>query len=187
MEEASLYNMIQGCLRNSPVHQKQLYQYCFTSMMKVCLRYCKNTDDAAACYNEAMRKVFQNIAQCRNEAAFMGWVKQIVVNTSINDLKSRARFEKRHLTQGDETAVFDLSAQPATDITAAEILQFVQQLPPTHSLVFNLYAIEGYTHEEISQQLSIAVGTSKWYLSEARQKLKKNLNNVKHNETITYR
>jgi len=175
MNEINLSEIIAGCIRRSAEHQKKLYQYFFSSMMKICLRYCHCTDDAAACYNESMRKVFSKIEQCRDEKLLLAWVKKIVINTCLTELKKRSRFEERQVSiDNDFDNKLDFPVHSNT-ISATEILQYVQALPPTHLLVFNLYAIEGYTHEEIGKMLKIATGTSKWYLSDARNKLKKSL------------
>lgn len=180
MDDLQLQAIIKGCKIFSPIHQKQLYNYCFAAMMKICLRYNKNMADAAACYNTAMYKVFSKIEQYKGEGAFLGWVRKCVVNTCISEIKQSAKFDYKHLEDVDS----DVAVPDAGNfIEAKEILLLVQQLPATYSLVFNMYIMEGYSHAEISKMLGISAGTSKWYLHEARNQLKEKIEQLYYNES----
>lgn len=180
MGDINLEEIIIGCKKSLPACQKQLYHYCFNSMMKICLRYNNNTDDAAACYNTAMYKVFSKINQYKGEGAFMGWVQKCVVNTCITEIKKRVKFDYKHVDDyKNDVVVPDVG----NAIEAKEILLLVQQLPANYLLVFNMYVIEGYSHVEISKLLNISAGTSKWYLHEARNQLKEKIEQLYYNET----
>jgi RNA polymerase sigma-70 factor, ECF subfamily len=150
-EQVDLY--IKGCLQKDPRSEEMLYRYCFTNLIKVCMRYHANQDDATASFNKAMHKVFDKLKSYRKEGVFLGWVRTIIVNTCLNDL-SREK----------------------------EILSLVQELPATCRTVFNLYVMEGYTHEQIAKELRIAAGTSKWQLNQARTLLKDKLSQLSKNE-----
>lgn len=168
--------MIEGCRRNERLWQKQLYEYCFGEMMKVCLRYHRNEQEAGASFNNAMFKVFANIGQFRSDGEFMGWVRRIIVNTCLSALRQSSRFEARELDQVAETNAADPEIYQS--LSAREILAMVQELDETHRLVFNLFVMEGYTHDEIAAQLGIAKGTSKWYLHEAKKQLKEKIKSL---------
>lgn len=168
-----------GCRNGDRLSQKQLYNYCFQVMMKVCIRYHANMDDAANSFNAAMLKVFQNIKQYRGEGDLMAWIRRIVVNTCLTAVKSQARFEYRELEEG-----LNVSFEPEVyqHLQAKEILDLVHELENTQRLVFNLFVMEGYTHDKIAQQLNIPKGTSKWYLHEARKQLKEKIKFLFKNE-----
>lgn len=142
-------------------------------MMKVCLRYHKNSQEAGASFNNAMFKVFANIHQYKAEGEFLGWVRRIMVNTCLTALRQSSRFETRELEQVPDTNAVEPDIYQS--LNAREILAMVQELDGTHRLVFNLFVMEGYTHDEIGEQLGIAKGTSKWYLHEAKKQLKEKI------------
>ena len=179
MDDVNLDEMIRGCKNGTPMYQKQLYHYCFSAMMKICLRYNKNTDDAAACYNTAMHKVFTKINQYKGEGSFLGWVQKCVVNTCISEIKKRVKFDYKNLEDNENSFV---APEASSNIEVKDILLLVQQLPANYSLVFNMYVMEGYNHVEVSKILGISAGTSKWYLHEAKDKLKEKLEELYYNE-----
>ncbi len=163
-------SILQGCKKQSAAAQEQLYKFCFSDMMKVCLRYHKNLQDAGSSYNAAMAKVFKHIESYRGDGSLFGWIRSIVVNTCIGEIRSRVRFKSIEI----DALPADQFLEPESldVITAKEILGLVQALPSTHTLVFNLHVMEGYAHHEIAEILNISTGTSKWYLHEARKQLK---------------
>jgi RNA polymerase sigma-70 factor (ECF subfamily) len=179
MGHQDLNAMQKGCRSGDQLSQKQLYNHCFPVMMKVCARYHKNMDDAANSFNASMLKVFQNIKQYRGEGDLMAWIRRIVVNTCLTAVKSQARFEYREL---EEVSNASFEPEVYQHLQAKEILDLVHELEDTQKLVFNLFVMEGYTHDEIAQQLNIAKGTSKWYLHEARKQLKEKIKLLFHNE-----
>jgi RNA polymerase sigma-70 factor (ECF subfamily) len=148
-------------------------------MMKVCARYHNNMDDAANSYNAAMLKVFQNINQFRGEGDLMAWIRRIVVNTCLTAVKSQARFEYREL---EEVSNESFEPEVYQYIQAREILELVHELENTQKLVFNLFVMEGFSHDDIAKQLGIPKGTSKWYLHEARKHLKEKIKFLFKNE-----
>jgi RNA polymerase sigma-70 factor, ECF subfamily len=181
--EQRLENIISGCLKNNPASQKMLYHLCFEQMMRVCLRYHQNTDDAAVSYNEAMYKVFTKIGQYKQEGEFLGWVRRIMVNTCLNAMKQQARFTAVTI-QEDQGQQAYISPEVYGQLQRQDLLRYVQELPRSSALVFNLYIMEGYTHEQIAAQLSISPGTSKWHLNNARELLKEKIKSMQQNETV---
>ena len=172
MDERHLVN---ACLKGDSKAQKQLYERFAPKMFGVCLRYAKDDDTAQDYLQEGFIRVFNNLDKFRFEGSFEGWIRRIVVNTALEKLrkvdviKNSVEVEKALFTTDDVEQVMD-------QINAGELLQLIQTLPTGFRTVFNLYAIEGYTHQEIGKMLHISEGTSKSQYSRARQWLQLRLN-----------
>ncbi len=178
----NLEEIIKKCQKNNGKAQKQLYD-CFSPWLYgVCLQYCKDKTEAEDHLQESFIKIFTNIKKYRFEGSFEGWMRRIVVNTII------ATFRKKNPVYFVDS-IEDI-AKDTPDINEhieivnkKELLSFIEELPPKYKLVFNLYALEGYSHQEISDILGISVGTSKSNLSRARKILKDRLS-IKKNDSI---
>lgn len=146
-------------------------------MMKVCKLYTFNAADVTAMYNQAMLKVLTNIQQYKGEGDVMAWVRRIVVNVCIDNCRGRAKYELKELNEQHENEMF---AHPEVygAISAKEIMLIIKELPVNTGLVFNMYVMEGYKHNEIAERLGIQTGTSKWHLNEARKLLKNKLDSL---------
>lgn len=141
--------------------------------MTIAMRYATDEHEAADILGHAFVKMFRSIhAFDETKGNFHGWVKKIIINEALDQIKLRSRFVSLEIETVEEPFVNN-SIIEKTD--AAAILQLVRQLPPATHAVFVLYAIDGFTHKEISTQLNISEGTSKWHLSEARKILQKKL------------
>lgn len=160
-----------GCRRDDRRAQKELYRHCYVSAMGICLRYANNREDAASIMNEGFFKVFSRISSYDFDRSFIIWMNKIMTNTAIDFYRSNLRFT--HNTQ-DIDNLESLNAE-AEDVLAKlhykDLLEMVHSLTPAYRAVFNLYAIEGYSHEDIAQLLGISIGTSKSNLFKARAKL----------------
>lgn len=140
------------------------------------MQYSRDEQDAGDIMSHAFVKLFKSIASFDvTKGNFHGWVKRIIINEALDHIKQRNRFTTQELDKAEEPYINNTTIEK-TD--AAEIMQFIKQLPPATHAVFVLYAIEGYTHKEISIQLGISEGTSKWHLSEARKNLQKKLTGI---------
>ncbi len=138
------------------------------------MRYSRDEQDAADILSHAFVKVFKHIHQYDgSKGNFHAWLKRIVINEGLDHIKARNRFDSP--TELDAAEEVPINHSVVEQMEAGEILQLVQKLPPTTHAVFVLYAVEGYTHREIGEQLQISEGTSKWYLSEARKALQQML------------
>jgi RNA polymerase sigma-70 factor (ECF subfamily) len=182
--QKNLLHIIEGCKQNELRAQEELYRYCYPDMLKVCLRYTSgDLDRAGGLYNQAMFKVFSNIIQFRNEGEFLGWIRKIVVNVCIDSCRSLAKFIVSDIS---ETAEYILPVLPEiyNKISGNEIIKLVHQLPKNTGLVFNLFVMEGYKHNEIGAMLGISPGTSKWHLNEARRILKERIETVFKKEKL---
>jgi RNA polymerase sigma-70 factor (ECF subfamily) len=140
-------------------------------MYGVCLRYAKDATEAEDNLQEGFIKVFANLKSFRQDGSFEGWVRRIMINVSLEKLR------KQHLLYPvEDVAVYDtvnFSDDVIARIAAEDLLKLIQQLPPRYRLVFNLYVIDGMSHQEIAKQMSITEGTSKSNLARAREILKK--------------
>lgn len=168
--------IIQGCKDKQGSAQRQLYELVAGRMMGVCLRYAKDDEEAKDLLQEGFIKVFQQIDVFRGEGSFEGWIKKIFINTALESIR-----KKKLLTQPleDEEDASDNFLIQENKLEAKELLQMIRKLPDGYRVVFNLYAIEGFNHREIAQQLNITEGTSKSQYARARQFLQKVLTEEK--------
>jgi RNA polymerase sigma factor (sigma-70 family) len=154
--------------------QEKLYRSYYSYAMAVCQRYTKSKDEAMEICNDGFLKVFLKGAQFDNKYPFKAWLKRIMVNTAIDF----NRKNQKYANHDDIETAYNVSSnyESATDKLGYEqLLELIQKLNPAYRDVFNLFAIDGYSHEEISKMLDIPVGTSKSKLSRARNTLKQML------------
>lgn len=159
-------DIILGCIKGDRKCQKLIYDRFAGKMLAVCMRYAKDRAEAEDMLQEGFVKVFLNIERFKHEGSFEGWVRRIMIFTAINLFKYRMRKFQEDLDQEHFDAPYqdDLIEK----ISVKELLALIQQMPEGYRMVFNLYAIEGYTHHEISQMMGIAEGTSKSQYARAR-------------------
>lgn len=146
--------------------QKIAYERFASRMMAVCLRYVANRDDAEEVLIDGFMRVFERIDQFRNEGSFEGWVRRVMVTESLMFLRKNKAWRQ-------EVPLDDMGLEPDYDwadaqLDAEALIRLVAQLPDGYRTVFNLYAIEGYSHAEIAELTGISEGTSKSQLSRAR-------------------
>lgn len=168
MNEAEL---IEGCISGNPRAQKQLYDTFSGKMMGVCLRYCKNQETAEDAIQEGFIKVFSKISEYNHIGSFEGWIRRIMVNTSLDLLRKN----KKHAFQVDvDELEFMLTDNELVtgNMATEELLNILKTLPDGYRVVFNMFAIEGYSHKEIAEQLGVSENTSKSQYSRARAYLR---------------
>ena len=166
-------DLITACRQGSGRAQKLLYERFAGLMLGVCLRYLRRREDAEEAMLGGFAKVFRALDQYRHEGSFEGWIRRIMVNEALGQLR---RKEPLHLAIDDLT--YDVPATAATaesQLNADDMLALLSELPAGYRTVFNLYALEGYTHPEIGELLGISEGTSKSQLSKARGMLQRRL------------
>jgi RNA polymerase sigma factor (sigma-70 family) len=170
--------LVEGCKRESRIAQKELFSKLYGRLLTICMRYSDDRDEAEDILQNGFIKVFKSIDNYKGDGSFEGWVKRIIVNTAIDNYrrkKIRPVVTDTELTDrmGDqlEDELEDESVYEKIPISA--VMEAVQKLSPAYKTVFNLYVLEGYNHNEISETLGISVGTSKSNLSKARFNLKK--------------
>ena len=163
--------LIRGCLKEDESAQRELFRRYAGKMLAVCQRYARNSMDAEDIIQDAFIKVFDKIRQFKFEGSFEGWIRKIVVNTALKKY-TVIRYDKEvsGYEIGDRDSTMEASAN--SHLGEKELLGLINKLPDGYRLIFNLYVIEGYQHEEIAQLLKIQPGTSRSQLVKARNMLK---------------
>ena len=170
--------LIQGCLRRDRVAQKYLYDTFSPKMYPLCCRYVKDLSDAEDILVTAFTHILDRIGQYRGEGSFEGWIKRIVINEALNFLR---RKKNMYMTTTLDDVDYELAAPHEHDRLAEEdLLRMIGELPPGYRIIFNMYAIDGFSHKEIAAQLNISENTSKSQLSRARVYLQKLLAEREH-------
>jgi RNA polymerase sigma-70 factor (ECF subfamily) len=179
--------LIQACLAKKRKAQFALYERYKARMYAVCLRYAKDPAQAQDFLQEGFIKVFQALHQYRFEVAIEFWMKRIIINACISELRRKKEpvnesvpFDLKHESREEETG----ESVSTYGLAPGELVTIIQQLPKGYRSIFNLYAIEGYSHEEISEILSISMGTSRSQYARARKALASSISqlNVKNHE-----
>ena len=163
--------LLDGCARNNRVTQEALYKKYAPTMFGICLRYAVNRPQAEDIMQEGFVKVYTHIKQFRREGSFEGWMKRIFVNTSIEWLRKNSLMNQ--MLDVETTPLHRVQQDGFHQLAAKDLLNFVQSLAPGYRTVFNLYAIEGYSHKEIAELLGISEGTSKSQFARGRYMLEK--------------
>lgn len=175
--------LVVQCLRNQATAQKQLYDAYAPQMLGICYRYTKNMDEASDVLQEGFVKVFRNLAQWKQEGDLGAWIRRIMVNTALNWLRDHRKVQWVAEQEIPETHDANEVVTPLQHLQARQLADLIRQLPPGFQTVFNLHAIEGYTHVEIAQMLGISEGTSRsQYLRARKQLAEKILNLTPENE-----
>lgn len=158
--------LIDGCLRGRQLAQKLLYDKYAGKMMAVCLRYAQTTFEAEDVLQEGFLTVFRTLASFRRECPLEFWIRRIMINAALRQHRRNASLVA--VSDGDYPETLASEEFTLSNYNFQELLKMVQELAPRYRMVFNLYAIEGYTHKEIGELLSITEGTSKSQYSRAR-------------------
>lgn len=169
-QEEYIRSLLEGCLRRHRKSQKLLYQEYYNYGMSISLRYASNRDEASEILNDSFMKIFGHLKKFDLSKPFKPWLRKILVNTAINHYHKKQReiqVEEMQNAKNESDTEKILSG-----ISYQEVIGLLQKLPPAYRTVFNLYVIEGYTHEEIAAMLNIATGTSKSNLFKAKEQLK---------------
>lgn len=165
--------LIEACRRNDRTAQKALFERMAPRMLSVCRRYVRDRMEAEDVLVMSFTKIFERIGQYKGEGSFEGWVRRIVVNESLTFLRKN---KMMYLETDLESAERETGpALQETGLEAEDLLRLIQELPAGYRMVFNLYAIDGFSHKEIAEQMGITESTSKSQLSRARTHLQARL------------
>lgn len=159
--------LVKDCLKNNPIAQKQLYELFSGTMLGICYRYTKSMNDAEEVLQIGFIKVFRNLHQYRQEGELGAWIRKIMVNTAINYLKRKPHYQL-DLAFGDSHLHPVERDLPDINVSMKDILNLVRQLPAGYQTIFNLVAVEGYSHVEAGKMLGIKEGTSRSQYLRAR-------------------
>ncbi|HEY0895042.1 MAG TPA: sigma-70 family RNA polymerase sigma factor [Sphingobacteriaceae bacterium] len=168
-DESLVRELIDGCLKKRLEDQQKLYRHFYSYTMSICLRYAGNKFEAADILNDGFMKVFTHLSKFDGQKPFHLWLRRIMMNTAIDYYRANLKYRKTY----DLEEAHDLGEEDTVQskLNYEDLLKLVQELPPSYRTVFNLFAIDGYSHEEIASMLGISVGASKSNLFKARQKL----------------
>jgi RNA polymerase sigma-70 factor (ECF subfamily) len=162
------HRLVKDCLKGKPAAQKQLYEMFAGPMLGVCYRYTKSMADAEDVLQEGFVKVFLNLHQFKFEGELGGWVRRIMVTTSINFLKKNSRYQTELIFPEEPPLHAVNNESPEVRMGARELADLIRQLPPGYQTIFNLYAVEGFNHIEIGKILGIQESTSRSQYARAR-------------------
>jgi RNA polymerase sigma-70 factor (ECF subfamily) len=152
-----------------------LYNTYAPKMLGVCFRYAKSREEAEDMLQEGFIKLFQKIDTFKGSGSFEGWMRRVIVNTAINYYKTQIKYNSTlNVENSDLTFVENDHSENSSgsDIPQNKLLEMIQQLPEGYKMIFNLYVMDGYTHQEISEILNISINTSKSQLFKARNMLR---------------
>ena len=168
--------LLKACTRKDRMAQHQLYKRCFSFLMSVCVRYKNDHSEARAILNMGFLKILTNLDKYKTSIPFEAWSRRIMINTIIDEFrknrKERETIEYSNFEQVEEYNThidFNIADR---QFDAEELEMMIKTLPEMSQKVFNMFAIDGYSHKEISSMLGISTGTSKWHVSSARKELK---------------
>jgi RNA polymerase sigma factor (sigma-70 family) len=167
MHQIDIEQLVEQCAKGDARAQKVLFEKYGPKLLAVCNRYMGDTDEAQDVFQDGFVKIFEKIGSYKGDGSFEGWMRRIIVNTALDAIR---RNQKLRLN----VAIDTVYQQPSTeqnvlsDLAAKDLMKILQQLPLGYRTVFNLYAIEGYSHKEIAEQLEITVSTSKSQFSRAK-------------------
>lgn len=173
-----LFEIIEGCVKGDSKCQQIIYQKLYGKMLGACMRYAKDREEAKDILQDGFLKVFLNIKLYTGSGSFEGWVRKVIINTALDYIrKSKQLIQYADSDYVDENAeeIKEEESNNYQDISTEEIMKAVQQLPVAYRTVFNMFVVDGFSHQEIAEQLGINIGTSKSNLSKAKAHLKKAL------------
>jgi RNA polymerase sigma factor (sigma-70 family) len=160
--------LVKECLKHNPAAQRELYECYARTMLGVCYRYTKSVDDAEDILQDGFVKVFTGLSQYKFEGDLGAWIRRIMVNTALNFLKKNSRYRSEMVFTEQVPLHPVADDNPVMDMEAKELAELIRQLPPGYQTIFNLHAIEGYSHVEIGAMLGISDGTSRSQYARAR-------------------
>lgn len=163
--------LLDSCMTGNRTSQDRLYKEYYGYAMGVCLRYSRSREEAIEIVNDGFFKIFTKLDKYTQGRSFKGWLRKVMINSAIDYYR---RNEKHYaMLNISHTNYAEKSATVLDRLSENEIIAAIQLLPPSYRMVFNLFVIEGFKHEEIAEQLGISMGTSKSNLAIARSKLQK--------------
>jgi len=168
-----LKKILKGCLAGDKRDQELLYRRYSAKLYTVCLQYTSSREEARDVLQESYVKIFTNLSSYGWEGSFEGWMRRIAVNSALEKHRNRYYLNKVDDFDSIPEPLLNSDNKDFSGMEADDLLGFIMELPPKYRMVFNLYALEGYSHREIANMLNISEGTSKSNLSRARNILQK--------------
>lgn len=164
--------LVKECVAGSPVAQKAFYDRFAKKMMGVCLRYCRNYEEAQDVLQDGFIKIFKTLPKFESKGSLEGWVRRIMVNTALDAYRKSKKYQQ-NVDVDSVSYLLDSEDYIIESINADDLLAIIRKIPEGYRVVFNLFAIEGYSHKEIADQLGVTESTSKSQYSRAKKMLRK--------------
>lgn len=177
----NLDEIIDKCKQGNHVAQHKLFEYLSPKMMTVCLRYLGNREEAEDVCQMSFVKLFKNIQDYNKDGSFEGWVRRIFVNTSLDQIRKNKK-TKFDSSLDDVEYKLENNDYTLEQMAAEDILKLVEEMPTGYRTVFNMFAIEGFSHKEIADRLEITENTSKSQFKRARTYLMKSLEKLQYGQ-----
>lgn len=177
----SIEELINGCKKNDIKAQEQLYRQFAPKLFSVCLKYSRNYTEAQDNLQDGFLLIFEKINQFAFKGSFDGWIKRVMINYVLQQYRKETFLNLVHENVPDEVEV---ELENDSEIQTEFLMKIIQELPDRYRLVFNLHVIDGYSHQEIADMLSINIGTSKSNLSRAKMILKEKIERLTGSKDI---
>jgi RNA polymerase sigma factor (sigma-70 family) len=169
--------LIRDCIREERLAQNRLYERFASKMLGVCFRYAQTQAEAEDILQDGFVKVFNNLSRFRKESSLETWITRIMVNTALNHLKSTRRLRMESELEVAENA-YEVASFQWHNMDSAVLMKCIQELPAGYRVVLNMFAIEGYSHSEIAEQLDIQESTSRSQFIRAKALLEKRISGI---------
>jgi len=185
-----LKELVEGCKKKNPKYQQKLYEMFASRFYGIAVRYIGDRDEAKDVLHDGFLKIFDKIHMYNYSGSFEGWLRQVFVNFVIDYLKKKKTVEYNdEISTRDSGELIDegfntIEESELSKLKIEVLLKLIDKLPPMYKMVFNLYAVEGYSHKEIAEYLGISEGTSKSNYSRAKQKLRQYINEYLKNRKV---
>jgi RNA polymerase sigma factor (sigma-70 family) len=177
----SIEELIHGCKKKDIKAQEQLYRQYAPKLFSVCLKYSRNYSEAQDNLQDGFLLIFEKINQFAFKGAFEGWIKRVMINFILQQYRKETFLNLVHENFPKE---IEIEIENESEIPIEFLMKIIQELPDRYRLVFNLYVIDGYSHQEIADMLSINIGTSKSNLSRAKVILKEKIETITGSKNI---
>ncbi|MEO9533556.1 MAG: RNA polymerase sigma factor [Crocinitomicaceae bacterium] len=165
-------DLVKECVSGNAIAQKKFYDLFARKMMGVCLRYSNDYEEAQDILQDGFVKIFNKLPAFESKGSLEGWVRRIMVNTAL-DAYRKAKKHQNNVDVDSVSYLLDSDDYTIESINANDLLKIIQAIPEGYRVVFNLFAIEGYSHKEIAERLGVTESTSKSQFSRARKMLRK--------------
>ena len=176
----NIEDILKGCRKGKRKAQELLFRLYSDKMFGVCRYYTRDHSEAEDVLHDGFLKVFDKIDKYRGDGSLEGWIRRVIINTALERFRKQSRMFA--MTEVDDSIVDEQYTNVEAQISASELMEIIMELTPKYRLVFSLYAIDGFSHKEISERLNISEGTSKSNLARARTILQKKVNERYGNE-----
>jgi len=172
-------SLIALCIKQDRKAEFELYKLTYSYLMSICMRYSKDKDTASESLNMGFLKILKNLTSYKSSIPFKSWIRRVMVNTLIDEYRKNKREKEKimYVNEYYDSPDFSEVNEALSRLNYQQLLSQINLLPEATKKVFNLFAIDGYSHKEISEMLMISEGTSKWHVNAARQKLKEYIEN----------